>query len=101
MPHLLTRKELNQWEVLHEVSQVRELRSAGTVPTKSSKSTTINRKITDMKKIASSLNTWLNKESKTFSIICGERFTHAEVIMTHIVGLVMLAVAVAAGSVLG
>lgn len=101
MPHLLTRKELNQWEVLHEVSQVCELRSAGTMPTKSSKSTTINRKITDMKKIASSLNTWLNKESKTFSIICGERFTHAEVIMTHIVGLVMLAVAVVAGSVLG
>lgn len=54
-----------------------------------------------MKKIASSLNTWLNKESKIFSIICGERFTHAEVIMTHIVALVMLAVAVVAGSVLG
>ena len=99
MPHLLTRKELNQWEVLHEVSQVRELRSAGTVPTKSSKSTTI--KITNMKKTASSLNSWLSKESKTFSIICGERFTHAEVIMTHIVGLVMLAVAVVAGNVLG
>ena len=58
-------------------------------------------KITDMKKIASSLITWLSKESKTFSIICGERFTHAEVIMTHIVGLVMLAVAVAAGNLLG
>ena len=54
-----------------------------------------------MKNIVSSFDAWLNKESKTFSIICGERFTHAEVIMTHIVGLVMLAVAVAAGSVLG
>ena len=54
-----------------------------------------------MKNIVSSLDTWLNKESKTFSIICGERFTHAEVIMTHIVGLVMLAVAVVAGNVLG
>lgn len=53
-----------------------------------------------MKKIASSLSTWLNKESKTFSIICGERFTHAEVIMAHIVGLVMLAVAVVVGSAL-
>lgn len=98
MPHLLTRKELNQWQVLHEVSQVCELRRAGTVPTKS---TTINRKITDMKNIVSSFDAWLNKESKTFSIICGERFTHAEVIMTHIVGLVMLAVAVVAGSALG
>ena len=54
-----------------------------------------------MKNIASSIDTWLNKESKTFSIICGDRFTHAEVIMAHIAGLVMLAVAVAAGSVLG
>ena len=54
-----------------------------------------------MKKTASSLNSWLNKESKTFSIICGERFTHAEVIMTNIAGLVMLAVAVAAGNILG
>ena len=54
-----------------------------------------------MKKIASSLNSWLSKESKTFSIICGERFTHAEVIMTHIAGLVILAVAVTAGNVLG
>lgn len=54
-----------------------------------------------MKKIAFSLNTWLSKESKTFSIICGERFTHAEVIMAHIVGLVMLTVAVVMGSVLG
>ncbi len=54
-----------------------------------------------MKKIASFLDAWLNKESKTFSIICGERFTHAEVIMTHIVGLIMLAVAVVAGSALG
>ena len=53
-----------------------------------------------MKKTASSLNTWLSKESKTFSIICGERFTHAEVIMAHIVGLVMLAVAVVMGSAL-
>jgi hypothetical protein len=96
MPGLRARKKFYQWQVLHEVSQVRGLRSTGTVPTKS---TTI--KITDMKKTASSLNTWLNKESKTFSIICGERFTHAEVIMTHIVALVMLAVAVAAGSVLG
>ena len=101
MPDQRARKKFHQWQVLHEVSLVCELRSAGTVPTKSSKSTTINRKITDMKKTASSLNTWLNKESKTFSIICGERFTHAEVIMTHIVGLVMLAVAVVAGNVLG
>lgn len=101
MPDLRILEKFHQWQVLHEVIQICELRSAGTVPTKSSKSTTINRKITDMKKIASSLNTWLNKESKTFSIICGERFTHAEVIMTHIVGLVMLAVAVVAGSVLG
>lgn len=101
MPGLQARKKFHQWQVLHEVSQICELRRAGTVPTKSSKSTTINRKITDMKKIASSLITWLSKESKTFSIICGERFTHAEVIMTHIAGLVMLAVAVAAGNLLG
>ena len=101
MPDLRTRKKFYQWQVLHEVSQVCELRSSGTVPTESTKSTTINLKITDMKKIASSLNTWLNKESKTFSIICGERFTHAEVIMAHIVGLVMLAVAVVMGSALG
>ena len=100
MPDLQARKKFHQRKVLHEVSQICELRRAGTVPTKSSKSTTIN-KITDMKKTASSLITWLSKESKTFSIICGERFTHAEVIMTNIAGLVMLAVAVAAGNLLG
>lgn len=99
MPNLQARKKFHKWQVLHEVSQICELRHAGTVPTKLSKSTTI--KITDMKKTASSLNSWLSKESKTFSIICGERFTHAEVIMTHIAGLVMLAVAVAAGNLLG
>ena len=99
MPDLQARKKFHKWQVLYEVSQICELRRAGTVPTKSSKSTTI--KITDMKKTVSSLNTWLSKESKTFSIICGERFTHAEVIMTNIAGLVMIAVAVAAGNVLG
>ena len=98
MPGLQARKKFHKWQVLHEVSQICELRRAGTVPAKSSKSTTI--KITDMKKTASSLNSWLSKESKTFSIICGERFTHAEVIMAHIVGLVMLAVAVVMGSAL-
>ena len=95
MPGLRARKKFYQWQVLHEVSQVRGIRSTGTVPTKS---TTI--KITDMKKTASSLNTWLNKESKTFSILCGEKFSRAEVIMANAVTVGMIAVAVVAGSVL-
>lgn len=52
-----------------------------------------------MKKIASSLNSWLNKESKTFSIICGDSFTHQEVLAMNAVTIAMIAIAVVAGNV--
>lgn len=49
---------------------------------------------------STSFNDWLRKESKTFSILCGERFTHAEVIAANVVTFAMIAVAVVAGSAL-
>jgi hypothetical protein len=33
---------------------------------------------------ASAISEWLNAESKSFTAMCGESFTHAEVIMTAI-----------------
>lgn len=27
---------------------------------------------------------WMNAESKSFSIICGERFSHKEVVLMHV-----------------
>ena len=50
--------------------------------------------------LSSSLNAWLQMESKSFSILCGERFTHAEVIAANVVTFAMVAVAAVAGSVL-
>lgn len=46
------------------------------------------------------ISNWLQEESKTFSILCGERFSRAEVIMANAVTVAMIAVAVVAGSVL-
>ena len=43
---------------------------------------------------------WLQGESKTFSMLCGEKFSRAEVIMANAVTAIMIAVAVVAGSVL-
>lgn len=44
---------------------------------------------------------WLLQESKTYSILCGEKFTHKEVLIGNIVVLAMVAVAVIAGGSLG
>lgn len=33
---------------------------------------------------ASAISEWLDAESKSFTAICGEKFTHAEVIMTAV-----------------
>lgn len=52
-----------------------------------------------MKNHVSSLNSWLRKESKTFSILCGESFTHTEVLAMNAVTLLMIVVAVVAGNV--
>ncbi len=52
-----------------------------------------------MKNHVSSLNSWLHKESKTFSILCGESFTHTEVLAMNTVTLLMIVVAVVAGNV--
>ncbi len=46
------------------------------------------------------ISNWLQEESKTFSILCGEKFSRAEVIMANAVTVAMIAVAVVAGSVL-
>lgn len=37
------------------------------------------------------LNTWLNAKSETFSKLCGETFTHKEVLLAHIfiIGLIL------------
>lgn len=46
------------------------------------------------------ISNWLQEESKTFSILCGEKFSRAEVIMANAVTVGMIAVAVVAGSIL-
>lgn len=46
------------------------------------------------------ISNWLQEEPKTFSILCGEKFSRAEVIMANAVTVAMIAVAVVAGSVL-
>ena len=33
---------------------------------------------------ASAISEWLNAESASFTALCGEKFTHAEVIMTAV-----------------
>lgn len=48
----------------------------------------------------SSFSSWLRKESKTYTALCGETFTHAEVLAANAVTVGMIAVAVVAGSVL-
>ncbi len=48
----------------------------------------------------SAISKWLNQESKTYSILCGERFSRREVIVANIVTIAMITVAVVAGSVL-
>ena len=48
----------------------------------------------------SSFSSWLQGESKTYSILCGEKFSRAEVIMANAVTAVMLAMAIVAGSLL-
>jgi hypothetical protein len=50
---------------------------------------------------SSPLCDWLHEESKSFSILCGESFTRAEVIAANAVTIAMLTVAVVAGSALG
>ena len=42
--------------------------------------------------IVKSFNVWLNAKSKTFSALCGETFTHKEVLLAHaiVVGLMMV-----------
>lgn len=52
-----------------------------------------------MKNYSESINNWLAQESKTFSTLCGEKFSHAEVIATNAVAFLMVAVAVVAGNV--
>ena len=52
-----------------------------------------------MRNYSESISSWLSKESNTFSILCGESFTHAEVIATNAVAFLMIAIAVAAGNV--
>lgn len=34
---------------------------------------------------------WLNSESEIFTLLCGERFTHREVLLMHLYLIVMLA----------
>lgn len=48
----------------------------------------------------SSFSSWLQGESKTYSILCGEKFSRAEVIMANAVTVAMLAMAIVAGSLL-
>lgn len=52
-----------------------------------------------MKNHVTSLNSWLHKESKTFSILCGESFTRAEVLAMNAVTVFMIIVAIVAGNV--
>ncbi|WP_036932206.1 hypothetical protein [Prevotella sp. HUN102] len=37
------------------------------------------------------LNHWLRAESKTFTALCGERFTHGEVLLAHLFLIAMIA----------
>jgi len=37
------------------------------------------------------LNRWLRAESTTFTLLCGERFTHREVLLAHLFLIAMLA----------
>lgn len=53
-----------------------------------------------MKNQSSAISNWLNQESKTYSTLCGEKFTRAEVIAANVVTVAMIAVAVEAGSVM-
>lgn len=46
------------------------------------------------------ISNWLHQESKTYSTLCGEKFSRAEVIVANAVTVAMIAVAVVAGSVL-
>lgn len=48
----------------------------------------------------SSFNSWLQGESKTYSTLCGEKFSRKEVIVANAVTMAMVAVALVAGSVL-
>ena len=52
-----------------------------------------------MKNHVASLNSWLHKESKTFSILCGESFTRAEVLAMNFIAIGMITVAVVAGNI--
>ena len=40
--------------------------------------------------ISRHLNHWLHAESKTFTALCGERFTHKEVLLAHLFLIAML-----------
>lgn len=44
----------------------------------------------------SKFSQWLNSESETFSRLCGERFTHKEVVLTHLFFVVFLAARIVA-----
>lgn len=39
----------------------------------------------------SRLTAWLRAESQTFTALCGERFTHGEVLLAHLFIIAMLA----------
>lgn len=44
----------------------------------------------------SKFSQWLNSESATFSRLCGERFTHKEVVLAHLFFVVFLAACIVA-----
>lgn len=51
--------------------------------------------------IVKNCKVWLNAKSKTFSALCGEDFTHKEVLLAHAVVIVLLFVAGIAGALEG
>lgn len=44
--------------------------------------------LSNMESVVKNCKKWLNAKSETFSVLCGESFTHKEVVLTH-VGLVV------------
>ena len=44
----------------------------------------------------SKFSQWINSESATFSLLCGERFTHKEVVLVHLFLVVLLAACIVA-----
>ncbi len=52
-----------------------------------------------MKNHVSSFSSWLRKESKTYSILCGESFTRAEVLAMNALTVFMIVAAIVAGNI--